>query len=116
MYKFAIVVLSVIALTGCAPKPIPELPSTVPQCQSLEEIDYQITITRQALDRYKAQVYMSNEQAESVMSRDFMGYREDEVQSQQEQGVVDGLQQRLQQLKEQRAQMIKKQGTKAVSG
>ena len=115
MYKFSTVILSVLALTGCSQKPVPELPSTVSQYQGLEDIDYQITITKQAIERYKSQVYMIDEQAEAVMSRDFMGYRDDEVEGRQAQEMVESLQQRLQQLEEQRALLIKKQsGTKAV--
>ena len=107
MNKLALIVLSALALGAGSPKPTPEVPSTTPQSQSLEDIDYQITITKQALERYKAQVYMMNEQAESVMSRDYMGYREDEVDTQRAQQMVDSLQQRLQELEAQRDRLSK---------
>ena len=117
MRKFTTVLLSILVLTGCAPTPQPTLnpSSTPPQSMSLEDIDYQITITKQAIERYNTQAYTTEEQAESVMSRDFMGYREDEEQAQQTEDIVKDLEQRLQQLEDQRAQMIKNKGSKGGS-
>jgi hypothetical protein len=111
MRRFATVLFSMLVLTACSPTPQPTLDvssGVSPQSMSLEDIDYQITITKQAIERYKTQVYVTEEQADSVMSRDFMGYREDTTQAQQEEAIVKDLEQRLQQLEDQRAQMIKK--------
>lgn len=110
-----IMCLSLFVSTGCMA--ISQKPSVPPASSSqsfgLEDIDYQIKITKQAMEQYKNQAFLLNEKAQSIMDRDFEGYRHAEMLSQQAQAIANDLANRLQQLEEQRAQMVKEQGQKA---
>ena len=55
------------------------IPSSTTGPVTLQDIDYQITITKEFIDRYKTQAYMFDQKAQSIMSRDFMGYRQAEA-------------------------------------
>jgi hypothetical protein len=116
MRNFIIVALSVLVWTGCtgASQGSSEPSSTTHQSFTVEDIDYQITITQQAMEQYRTRAYLLDAKAQSVMSRDFMGYRHAEMLSQQLQGIADDLALHLKQLEEQRAQLLKDRGMKSV--
>jgi hypothetical protein len=110
------VALSVLVWTGCtaSSQGSSEPSSTTQQSFSVEDIDYQITITQQAMEQYRTRAYLLDAKAQSVMSRDFMGYRHAEMLSQQLQGIADDLALHLKQLEEQRAQLLKDREMKSV--
>ena len=69
---------------------------------SVQDIDFQIKITKEAIEKYKAQAYVFDQKAQSLMPHDFMGYRGAENLSQQCQTIADDLTQHLSQLEQQR--------------
>ena len=86
------------AAAGGAPtsSPAPTGPVT------LQDIDFQIKITKDAIEKYKERAFLFDKKAQSLMPHDFLGYREAESLSQQCQTIADDLTQHLQQLEEQR--------------
>lgn len=76
---------------------------------TLQDIDDQIAITKEFIDRYKMRAYMFNQKAQSIMSRDFLGYRSAETLSEQSQSIVDDLIAHLHQLEKERAALVQRQ-------
>ena len=107
-----IALFGALAMTGCtgvAQEP-PQEPPAQAQPVSLQDIDYQIKITQEFIEKYKAQAYLYDQKAESLLSHDFLGYREAEGMSQQAQDIANDLTNHLQQLEAKRAEMVRKQG------
>ncbi len=76
---------------------------------SLEDLDYQIKLCKQYIEEYKNQAFLFDEKAQSLLSHDFMGYRNAESMSQQSQSIADDLTGHLQNLEKQRAEMMQRQ-------
>ena len=102
-------ILAAVFLVGaaCPTDPIGP-PSAGPV--TMEDIDYQIKITKDYIEKYKMQTYMFNQKAQNLMSRDFFGYRTAATMSDRSQAIVDDLTRHLQCLEEQKA-LLEKQGT-----
>lgn len=80
-----------------------------PQPVSLEDMDYQIKLCKEYIDEYNNQAYLFDQKAQSLLSHDFMGYRNAEAMSQQAQAIANDLTTHLQQLEKQRALMAQRQ-------
>lgn len=92
-------------------------PSEIPEPVSLADVDYQIKLCKQYIDEYKNQAYLFDEHAQTLLSHDYLGYRDAESMSQQAQAIADDLTKHLQKLEKQRAEMVQRQAQnqKAVS-
>lgn len=86
------------AVGGSTPTSAPSATGPV----SLQDIDFQIKITKEAIEKYQNQAYLFDQKAQSLMPHDFLGYRQAEGLSQQSQTIADDLTQHLQQLEAQR--------------
>jgi hypothetical protein len=82
---------------------------TTPAPVSLEDLDYQIKLCKQYIEEYKNQAFLFDEKAQSLLSHDFMGYRNAESMSQQSQSIANDLTTHLQNLEKQRAEMMQRQ-------
>ena len=100
-----------VAATGSSSTPPP--PSATGPV-TLDDIDFQIKITKEAIEKYKNQAYLFDQKAQSLMPHDFMGYRNAENLSQQSQTIADDLTQHLQQLEQQRKAIETKQPSSAT--
>ena len=100
-----------VAATGISSTPPP--PSATGPV-TLDDIDFQIKITKEAIEKYKNQAYLFDQKAQSLMPHDFMGYRNAENLSQQSQTIADDLTQHLQQLEQQRKAIEPKQPSSAT--
>lgn len=107
MYLIPTIVLTALACAGCeaaatsAPTPAPSATGPV----TVQDIDFQIKITKEAIAKYQDRAFMFDQKAQSLMPHDFLGYREAENLSQQCQTIADDLTRHLQQLEEQRKAM-----------
>lgn len=94
--------IAVLACVGCeaaeGSSPAPSATGPV----SLQDLDFQIKITKEAIEKYKNQAFLFDQKAQSLMPHDYLGYRQAEGLSQQCQTIADDLTQHLQQLQEQR--------------
>ena len=79
---------------------------------TLQEIDYQIKLLNQYIENYNNKAYIFNQKAESLLSRDFLGYRHYASMSQQCKAIADDLTKHLQQLEAQRAEIVQSQSQK----
>ena len=114
MQKFMIAMLCTVIGAGCtasSQKPA-ESSSATSQSSVLDDMDYQIKITKEAIQQYKTRAFFLDEKGQTLLDHDYMGYRHAEMLSQQAQAVANDLAQRLQQLEEQRAEMVKELGSK----
>jgi hypothetical protein len=92
------------------PPPSQPVPPSSTEPVSIQEMDYQIQICKQYMENYKNQAYLFDQKAQSLMSHDFMGYREAEQMSQQCKSIADDLAKHLQELQKKREQMLEKGG------
>ena len=95
------IAMAMLACFGCEATTGPASPPPSGPV-TLQDIDFQIKITKEAIEKYKAQAYVFEQKAESLMPHDYMGYRGAENLSQQSQAIADDLTQHLQQLEQQR--------------
>ena len=96
------IMIAVLACVGCeAAGGSPPAPSATGPV-SLQDLDFQIKITKEAIEKYKNQAFLFDQKAQSLMPHDYLGYRQAEGLSQQCQTIADDLTVHLQQLEEQR--------------
>jgi hypothetical protein len=117
MNLISTIVVAALACVGCeatAASPATPPPSTTGPV-TLQDIDFQIKITKEAIEKYKNLVYVFDQKAQSLLPHDFLGYREAEGLSQQCQTIADDLSNHLQQLEEQRKAIEKKSGAPVTS-
>jgi hypothetical protein len=109
--------LSLLLCAGCvASSQSPSEPvATTTQSFGLEDIDYQIKITKEAMEQYRNQAFLLNEKAQRMLGFDFSEYRHVETLREQAKAIADDLAQRLQSLEEQRSQMVKEMESKKGS-
>jgi hypothetical protein len=119
MRKVILLGLSLFVWTGCAApsKGTSEPTVTAPaapssQYTALDDIDYQIKITKEAMEQYKNQAFLLDDKAQRLIDINFSDYHNTEMLSQQAKEIANDLAQRLQQLEERRAQIVKEQEVK----
>lgn len=83
----------------------------VPQSQpvTVEDVDDQITILKQAIDEYNNRAFLFDEKAQSLLSHDFTGYRHAMGMSERCKGIADDLASHLKQLEKQRDELAGRQ-------
>lgn len=94
----------------CAQQPCPAPSSEpAPEPLTLQDIDYQIELCKQYIEKYKNQAYIFDDKAQTLLSHDFTDYREAEAMSERCQAIADDLSRHLQELEKQREQMLERQ-------
>ena len=93
----------------CAQQPC-VAPSTesAPEPITLQDIDYQIELCKQYIEKYKNQAYIFDDKAQSLLSHDFTDYREAEAMSERCQAIAGDLTNHLQELEKQRERMLER--------
>jgi hypothetical protein len=97
------------ALYSQTPSPPPPPQS---EAVSLQEMDYQIQLVKQYIAEYNNQAFLFDEKAQSLLSHDFLGYRNAEAMSGRCKAIADDLTNHLSQLEKQRAEMAQRDSQK----